>query len=87
MYLLYVALWWCHSDLGQALNASISMQLVAERVRWSVGKMRTATWRIKRETVIELVGKVCELTWVSLPVILEADHGAQRRQFTGCAAI
>ena len=51
VYILDVAPWWYLSDLTEALAPSVQCQYIADRVRWSVGEMRTATWR--------LTGKVC----------------------------
>ena len=44
MYILDVAPWWYLSDLTEALAPSVHCWYIADRVRWSVGEMRTATW-------------------------------------------
>ena len=43
IYILDVAPWWYLSDLTEALAPSVQCRYIADRVRWSVGEMRTAT--------------------------------------------
>ena len=61
VYILDVAPWWYLSDLTQALAPSVQCRYIADRVRWSVGEMRTATWRLTR-------GKCVTANWESLLV-------------------
>ena len=58
LYILDVAPWWYLSDLTKALAPSVQCRYIANRVRWSVGDMRTATWRLAVESVSQLIGKV-----------------------------
>ena len=84
MYLLDVAPWWYLSDLTEALAPSVHCRYIADRVRWSVGEMRTATWRLTGESVTQLIGKVY-LSDSGMPpmfVISEADYEARKRRIT-----
>ena len=61
IYILDVAPWWYLPDPTEALAPLVHRRYIAERVRWSVGEMRTATWR--------LTGGKCVATgWESLLV-------------------
>ena len=53
IYILDVAPRLYLSDLTQALAPSMHCRYIADRVRWSVGEMRTATWRLTGESVKE----------------------------------
>ena len=84
VYILDVALWWYILDLTEALAPSIQCRYIADRVRWSVGEMRTATWRLTGESVSQLIGKVY-LSDSGMPpmfVISEADYEARKRRIT-----
>ena len=84
LYILDVAPWWYLSDLTEALAPSVRCRYIADRVRWSVGEMRTATWRLTRESVSRLIGKVY-LSDSRMPpmfVISEADYGARKKRIT-----
>ena len=80
MYILDVAPWWYLSDLTEALAPSVHCRYIADRVRWSVGEMCTATWRLTGESVTQLIGKVY-LSDSGMPpmfVISEADYEAEK---------
>ena len=84
VYLLDVAPWWYLSDLTEALAPSVHCRYIADRVRWGVGEMRTATWRLTGESVTELIGKVY-LSDSGMPpmfVISEADYEARKWRIT-----
>ena len=84
VYILDVAPWWYLSDLTEALAPSIQCRYIADRVRWSVGEMRTATWRLTGESVSQLIGKVY-LSDSGMPpmfVISEADYEARKKRIT-----
>ena len=84
LYILDVAPWWYLSDLTEALAPSVQCRYIADRVRWSVGEMRTATWRLTGESVSELIGKVY-LSDFGMPpmfVISEADYEARKKRTT-----
>ena len=84
VYILDVARWWYLSDLTEALAPSVHCRYIADRVRWSVGEMRTATWRLTGESVTQLIGKVY-LSDSRMPpmfVISEADYEARKRRIT-----
>ena len=84
VYILDVAPWWYLSDLTEALAPSVHCRYIADRVRWSVGEMRTATWRLIGESVTQLIGKVY-LSDSGMPpmfVISEADYEARKRRIT-----
>ena len=84
VYILDVAPWWYLSDLTEALAPSVHCRYIADRVRWSVGEMRTATWRLTGESVTQLIGKVY-LSDSGMPpmfVISEADYEARKRRIT-----
>ena len=75
---------WYLSDLTEALAPSVHCRYIAERVTWSVGEMRTATWRLTGESVTQLIGKVY-LSDSGMPpmvVISEADYEARKRRIT-----
>ena len=82
--ILDVAPWWYLADLTEALAPSVHCRYIADRVRWSVGEMRTATWRLTGESVTQLIGKVY-LSDSGMPpmfVISEADYEARKRRIT-----
>ena len=82
--ILDVAPWWYLSYLLEALAPSVHCRYIADRVRWSVGQMRTATWRLTGESVTQLIGKVY-LSDSGMPpmfVISEADYEARKRRIT-----
>ena len=84
VYMLDVAPWWYLSDLTEALAPSVQCRYIADRVRWSVGEMRTATWRVTAESVSQLIGKVY-LSDSGMPpmfVISEADYEARKKRVT-----
>ena len=84
VYILDVAPWWYLSDLNEALAPSVRCRYIADRVGWSVGEMRTATWRLTRESVSQLIGKVY-LSDSGMPpmfVISEADYDARKKRIT-----
>ena len=84
VYILDVAPWWYLSDRTEALAPSVHCRYIADRVRWSVGEMRTATWRLTGESVTQLIGKVY-LSDSGMPpmfVISEADYEARKRRIT-----
>ena len=84
VYILDVAPWWYLSDLTEALAPSVRCRYIADRVRWSVGEMRTATWRLTGESVSQLIGKVY-LSDSGMPpmfVISEADYEARKKRVT-----
>ena len=84
VYILDVAPWWYLSDLTEALAPSVQCRYIADRVRWSVGEMRTATWRLTGESVSQLIGKVY-LSDSGMPpmfVISEADYEARKKRIT-----
>ena len=84
VYILDVAPWWYLSDLTEALAPSVHCRYIADRVRWSVGEMRTATWRLTGESVTQLIGKVY-LSDSGMPpmfVISEAEYEARKRRIT-----
>ena len=84
VYILDVAPWWYLSDLTEALAPSVQCRYIADRVRWSVGEMRTATWRLTGESVSQLIGKVY-LSDCGMPpmfVISEADYEARKKRIT-----
>ena len=84
VYILDVAPWWYLSDLTEALAPSVHCRYIADRVRWSVGEMRTATWRLTGESVTQLIGKVY-LSDSGMPpmfAISEADYEARKRRIT-----
>ena len=84
VYILDVAPWWYLSDLTEALASSVHCRYIADRVRWNVGEMRTATWRLTGESVTQLIGKVYLLDSGMPPmfVISEADYVARKRRIT-----
>ena len=84
MYILHVAPWWYVSDLTKALAPSVQCGYIVDRVRWSVGEMRTATRRLTGESVSQLIGKVY-LSDSGMPpmfVISEADYEARKKRIT-----
>ena len=84
VYILDVAPWWFLSDLTEALTPSVQCRYIADRVRWSVGEMRTTTWRLTGESVSQLIGKVY-LSDSGMPpmfVISEADYEARKKRIT-----
>ena len=84
VYILDVAPWWYRSDLTEALAPSVHCRYIADRVRWSVGEMRRAAWRLTGESVSQLVGKVY-LSDSGMPpmfVISEADYEARKKRIT-----
>ena len=84
VYILDVAPWWYLSDLTEALAPSVQCRYIADRVRWSVGEMRTAIWRLTGESVSQLIGKVY-LSDSGMPpmfVISEADYEARKKRIT-----
>ena len=84
VYILDVAPWWYLSDMTEALAPPVQCRYIADRVRWSVGEMRTATWRVTGECVSQLVGKVY-LSDSGMPpmfVISEADYEARKKRIT-----
>ena len=84
VYILDVAPWWYLSDPTEALAPSVQCRYIADRVRWSVGEMRTATWRLTAESVSQLIGKVY-LSDSGMPpmfVISEADYEARKKRIT-----
>ena len=84
VYIMDVAPWWYLSDLTEALAPSVQCRYIADRVRWSVGEMRTATWRLTGESVSQLIGKVY-LSESGMPpmfVISEADYEARKKRIT-----
>ena len=84
VYILDAALWWYLSDLTEALAPSVECRYIAARVRWSVGEIRTATWRLTGESVPQLIGKVY-LSDSGMPptfVISEADYEARKKRIT-----
>ena len=84
VYILDVAPWWYPSDLTEALAPSVQCRYIADRVEWSVGEMRTATWRPTGESVSQLIGKVY-LSDSGMPpmfVISEADYEARKKRIT-----
>ena len=84
VYILDVASWWYLSDPTEVLAPSVRCRYIADRVRWSVGEMRTATWRLTGESVSQLIGKVY-LSDSGMPpmfVISEADYEARKRLIT-----
>ena len=84
MHILDVPPWWYLSDLTEALAPSIQCRYIADRVRWSVGEMRTATWRLTRESLSQLVGTVY-LSDFAMPlmfVISEEDYEARKKDIT-----
>ena len=84
VYILDVAPWWYLSDLTEALAPSVQCRYIADCVRWSVGEMRMATWRLTGEGVSQLIEKVY-LSDFGMPpmfVISEADYGARKKRIT-----
>ena len=84
MYILDVAPWLYFSDLTEAPAPLVQCRYIADRVRWSVGEMRTATWRLTGESVSQLIGKVY-LSSSRMPpmfVISEADYEARKKRIT-----
>ena len=84
VYILDVAPWWYLSDLTKAVAPSVHCRYIADRVRWSVGEMRTATWRLTRESASQLVGKVY-LSDSGMPpmlVISDSDYKARKKRIT-----
>ena len=84
VYILDVAPWWYLSDLTEALAPSVQCRYIANRVKWSVGEMRTATWQLTGESVSQLIGKVY-LSDFGMPpmfVISEADYEARKKRIT-----
>ena len=84
VYILDVAPWWYLSDLTEALAPSVQCRYIADRVRCSVGEMRTATWRLTGESMSQLIGKVY-LSDSGMPpmfVISEADYEARKKRIT-----
>ena len=84
MYILDVAPWWYLSVVTEALAPSVQCRYIADRVQWSVGEMRTATWRLTGESVSQLIGKVY-LSDSGMPpmfVISEADYEARKKRIT-----
>ena len=82
VYISDVAPWWYLSDLTEALAPSVHRRYIADRVRWSVGEMRTATWRLTGESMSQLVGKVY-LSGSGMPpmyVISQADYEARKKR-------
>ena len=84
VYILDVAPWWYLSDLTEALAPSVQCRYIADRVRWSVGEMRTATWRLTGESVSQLIGKVylSDSGMPPMSVISEADYEARKKRIT-----
>ena len=82
VYIWDVAPWWYLSDVTEIVAPSVHYRYIADRVRWSVGKMRTATWRLIGESVSQLVGKVYLLDCGMPPVfvISEADYEALKKR-------
>ena len=84
MYILDVAPWCYLSDLTEALAPSVHCRYIADRVRWSVGEMRTATWRLTGESISQLVGKIY-LSDSGMPpmfVISAVDYEARKKRIT-----
>ena len=84
VYILDVAPWWYLADLTEALAPSVQCRYIADRVGWSVGEMRTATWRPTGESVSQLIGKVF-LSDFGMPpmfVISEAVYEARKKRIT-----
>ena len=84
VYILDVAPWWYLSDLTEVLAPSGQCRYIADRVRWSVEEMRTATWRLTGESVSQLIGKVY-LSDSGMPpmfVISEAGYEARKKRIT-----
>ena len=83
VYILDVAPWWYLSDLIEALAPSVQCRYIADRVRWSVGEMRTATWGLTGESVSQLIGKVYSDSGMPpMFVISEADYEARKKRIT-----
>ena len=84
LYILDVAPWWYLLDLTEALAPLVHCRDIADRVRWSVGEMRTATWRVIGESVSQLVGKIylSNSGTTRMFVILEADYEARKKRIT-----
>ena len=84
VYILDVPPLWYLSDLTEALAPSVQRRYIADRVRWPVGEMRGATWRLTGESVSQLIGKVY-LSECGMPpmfVISEADYEAHKKRIT-----
>ena len=75
-HILDVAPWWYLSDVTEALAPLVHCQYIADRVRGSMGEMRTATWRLTGQGVSHLVGKVylSDSGMTPMFVISEADY-------------
>ena len=75
--------WWDISDLG-AIFASCTnnIEVVIDRVRFSVGEIRTATWRVSGESIGQLAGMVFHGVRGTKIVSLmaEADYMAKKAQ-------
>ena len=84
VYILDVAPRWSLSDVTEALAPSVQCRYIADRVKWSVGEMRTATWRLTGESVSQLIRKVYSSDSGMPPmfVISKADYEARKERIT-----
>ena len=84
MYILDVAPWWYVSDLTTALAPSVQCRYIAGRVRWNIGEMGTATWRLVGEILSQMIGKVYLLDSGMPPmfVISESDYEMRKKRIT-----
>ena len=57
-YIVQVPPYWCVEDPRSIVKGVFPARHIPNRLRWSVGEMRTATWRITAEGASESVGRV-----------------------------
>ena len=59
LYAVNVAPWWDRSDMAEVfVSCTKNKEVVINRVRFSVGEIRTATWRVSGESIGQLAGMV-----------------------------
>ena len=76
-YIVDVPPCWSIEDLLGIVKGIFPAGHILDRLRWSVGDMRTATWRITAEGAIELFGRVFHTDGLTpLLVISEAECNA-----------
>ena len=62
VYLINVPPWWSPDSVTAMVGASKAKQSVAVGMRWSVGEIRTCTWRIQGREVDKRVGSIFRST-------------------------
>ena len=71
--------YWSIEDLQGIVKGIFPARHILDRLRWSVGEMRIATWRINAEGATELVGRVFHTAALTpLLVICEAKYDAHK---------